>query len=102
MSSCFLISPLYDWLGNTPNSERMKLMHRNGTILSCGCEPPDVARAPGSMFNDGAVLVNWLEPESAQKLPPGLAWPPWFCWARGTWLCAGICWVVKVTVSTPP
>jgi hypothetical protein len=36
-------------------------MARNGTILSCGCEPPACPMAPGSMFRLGATLEYWFK-----------------------------------------
>src|SRR5579859_549682 len=80
----------------------MKLTTRNGTILSCGCEPPADPKAAGLIARDGAVLsymvvgaVEAHTPPAGEDELPGLEK---HC---GTWLCAGIWLVVRVTVSAP-
>src|SRR5579864_274923 len=42
--------------GKIPNSDKIKLITKNGIMLSCGCEPPEEPIAPGSMFMLGAVF----------------------------------------------
>src|SRR5579859_1438973 len=51
-----LISPCnYTCEGKIPNSERIKLTTRNGTMLSCGCDPPEGSIASVDMAFVGAV-----------------------------------------------
>src|SRR5215472_17161053 len=91
------------WLGKTPNSEMMKLITRNGNMLSCGCEPPAEPKAWGAMFpSTVAVSSNCPNEELAHTLPLGLACVPAPELHCGTWPWAGICEVVSVTVSAPP
>ena len=87
-----------------PNSEMMKLIARNGTILSCGCEPPSAATAAGLIGAVGACVLNWLPVHPDQTLPAGelagMPLPPDA--ARGAWVWLGSWLTVNVTVSVPP
>src|SRR6478609_2125335 len=91
----------YVWLGKTPNKEIMKLITRKGTMLSCGCEPPVDPRADGAMITLGATSEYILLSSAAHTSFWGLALVPAPELQSGTWLCAGICEVVRVTDSTP-
>ena len=46
------------WDGKIPNSEMMKLMARNGGMLSCGCELPARPTAAGFMGPVGDDELN--------------------------------------------
>src|SRR5213593_1877999 len=59
--------------GKTPNSDRMKLITRNGIMLSCGCDPPESPTAAGSIFADGEPSVYGLFPAKAHMPPGGFA-----------------------------
>src|SRR5229473_1619697 len=67
-SSCWLLSresknwspDVQFWLGKIPNNDRIKLITRNGFMLSCGCEPPVDPMALGSIPMLGAVLAYRL------------------------------------------
>src|SRR5205823_14868236 len=39
----------YVWDGKIPNNDKIKLITRNGIMLSCGCEPPADPIAAGSI-----------------------------------------------------
>src|SRR5215471_11563544 len=89
--------------GKAPNNAIIKLIARNGTMLSCGCDPPVRPKAPGSILESGGlVLSNWPSDEFAHTVPTGLALVPAADWASGTWEWSGIWLVVSVTVSCPP
>jgi hypothetical protein len=61
--------------GKIPNSERIKLITRNGIILSWGCDPPDDPHALAAMGLVGAAVpgVTYKLPraEVAHKLLAG-------------------------------
>src|SRR5262249_29115622 len=59
--------------GKSPNNEIMKLITRNGIMLSCGCEPPADPSAVGSIVTFGAASVYMLLPETAHTLFVGSA-----------------------------
>src|SRR5712691_2021534 len=61
------------WDGKIPDSEKIKLTTRNGTMLSCGCDPPSTPAAAEAMAAPGATSEYKLLAEAAHKPLCGLA-----------------------------
>src|SRR5690348_16513385 len=85
-----------------PNSEMMKSTQRYGWKFSCGWLPPVDEIACTAIDADGGAFRYGKNVDAcATTLLAGFASVAALVEPRNAWLCAGICSVVNVTVSTP-